>query len=754
MKKILSLLLVIALLCSGMTAMAATTDVNEMVTLLSQLNILNGDGNGNFRLDDNVSRAEFAKVAIASSSYKNSVSSTLKLSPFTDVPYTYWGAGYIKVAAENGICKGFPNATFKPDSQVKYEEAITMMLKVLGYTDADFKDAYPSGQVSLAKSLGLTDGIGKSVGGALTRRDVVRLIYNALDTKIKNTSNKLISIFDCTVVEDVTIIATSNESSTLASDKIATTSGNYSISDSFDKSVVGKKGSLIVENGDTAIAFVASSGEGLKKYVVYSLISDGVVVYNNGNMQQITITDGTVAYNEDNAKSTYGSIKSNLSMGDTIYVAYSASGAIDYISYGDGSLVGPITVSNSSWLSELSGLNGSATIVRNGTKVSEDSVAINDIVYYSKELNMVFDYSSKVTGVYESASPNKDAPTSVVVSDVTYQIEGVTAFSKLSSSGSVNLGDTVTLLLGKDGKIADVVTSDSANSVVYGYLYGTGLKEYKADNQSYTAYYAKVATADGQTQEYRTDKNYDSCVDSIVSVTLEKGLGKVSIISAGSTLSGEFDWSKKKLGTSNLDSSVNILDVTSSQISRTGNYSKVFGQRLNGLNLKKGDVLFATTNSAGNITSLILNDVTGDCYKYGVIMTAKSSTDISASGQYSYDIGGTQKSFSTNGISYGNISSGDPAKFLISVDGTLANIDALTKIDTPINSVTQDSVKVGGTTYLLSDKVVVYYRDYDYDYTILSLSNIINGNKYVLHAYYDKPADEGGRVRVIVATNE
>ena len=407
------------------------------------------------------------------------------------------------------------------------------------------------------------------------------------------------------------------------------------------------------------------------------------------------------------------------------------------------------------WLSQLSGIDSGATIVRNGTKVNQSDVAINDIVYYSKDLQMVFDYSNKVTGVYESAAPNKDAPSSVVISDVTYSIEGVTAFSKLSSSGTVSLGDTITVLLGKDGKIADVVTNaNNANSVIYGYLYGTGLKEYKTDNKSYTAYYAKIVTPDGQTQEFRTDKNCENSVNAIVSVTLDQGVGKVSIINGAANVSGVFDWSKKKLGTTDLDSNVNILDVNGMKSLKVGSYCKVFGQRINGLSLKGEDILLATTNSSGKITSLILNDVTGDSYKYGVIMSATNSTGSMVSGSYTYDIAGTQKSASTNGVSYSKVSSGQPAKFRLTADGSIGNIEALTKLEKPVSAVTQTAATVDGKSYLLSDKVVVYLRDYDYSYTILPLSDIENGTPYVLHAYYDKAIDKGGRVRIIMATIE
>ena len=78
--------------------------------------------------------------------------------------------------------------------------------------------------MGLANSLEITKNVNAEQGEALTRRQVARLIYNTLDTKIKDNQSKLItSVFDSKVIEGVTIIASHNEDSSLGIDKIYTT---------------------------------------------------------------------------------------------------------------------------------------------------------------------------------------------------------------------------------------------------------------------------------------------------------------------------------------------------------------------------------------------------------------------------------------------------------------------------------------------------------------------------------------------------
>ncbi len=62
MKKIISFVLAAAMSLSTLPVLADWNNDEDIMSLLSELNIMVGDDNGNLRLDDNVSRAEFAKL--------------------------------------------------------------------------------------------------------------------------------------------------------------------------------------------------------------------------------------------------------------------------------------------------------------------------------------------------------------------------------------------------------------------------------------------------------------------------------------------------------------------------------------------------------------------------------------------------------------------------------------------------------------------------------------------------------------------
>ena len=100
MKRIISFILAAAasLIAFAVTADAAATKEDGVIALLKGLSIMQGNENGDMELDRPVSRAEFAKIAIAASPSKNTVALGLKISPYKDVPYTEWYAPYVRAA--------------------------------------------------------------------------------------------------------------------------------------------------------------------------------------------------------------------------------------------------------------------------------------------------------------------------------------------------------------------------------------------------------------------------------------------------------------------------------------------------------------------------------------------------------------------------------------------------------------------------------------------------------------------------------
>ena len=185
---------IIALALCALTLLALTVAVSarelaDELEILSVLGIMNGDENGNLNLDKAVTRAEFSKMIITASSYKDNVSKTNISSGFTDVAPAHWAAPYVRLASENKWIYGYGDGSFRPSNEIKLEEAVTVVLRVLGYTANDISGVYPSGQLSLYDSIELDKNISAKQGESLTREDCARLIYNMLTVKTKSGQN-------------------------------------------------------------------------------------------------------------------------------------------------------------------------------------------------------------------------------------------------------------------------------------------------------------------------------------------------------------------------------------------------------------------------------------------------------------------------------------------------------------------------------------------------------------------------------------
>lgn len=820
---------IILLIGSVPTALAAPAE-DGVIQFVSQLGIMTGYEDGSFGLDNYVTRAEFTKIAVASSSYRNSVATNLRISPFFDVSYNHWAAPYIQLAAENGLVTGYVDSTFRPENLVTYEEAVTVLLRILGYTTEDFGSSWPYGQVGMAISLGLTDGVSKYIGDYLTRGDVAYMIYNLMDTKTKDGSDKYIKTFDAEIIEDVILIASIQEDPAVGAGKVVTSSGTYKIGTGFSYDDIGKKGDLVVKNQDEVLYFAPYTQEvesysvtsvmgsdllvdgktlniddnitayyksqqttygnlvdvadenmtlrvyrneygvidytmligssntqvdlsELTQYTVYSVLDGAVIVYDNGEMTQVDILDSTTAYKEEQ-QTTFGALRSSLEMGDKLYIKWDTNGKIKYINVEDGDLIGPTTVKSTNWYDSLGIDPSTASFTRDGVKVEASEIQLYDVVYYVKDMNIVLAYSKKVTGIYEKASPNRDLPTSVTISGTEYTIESVTAFDKLSSNGSYAYGDTITLLLGKNGQIADVVLPSDTSQTLCGYVLATGSKEFtNADGSSYSSNYVQVALPDGNSYEYKTKSTYSSYLNATVSITFKDGYATLSVLKSDGNLSGTVDASARTIGSTAVSSEVQIIDVNAIDKYTTANYVSVFLQRLDGVKIIASEVLYYEKNSKNEISTLILNNVTGDTYQYGVVTSASSSSNgMNVSGSYTYDIDGVSQSVNTNGSMY-NIVSGQPAMFFIS-GNQVASIKPLSQLGT-VQKVTSTTVtSSSGDVYLLSSDVVVYQKTATYQYLKIPLNDILDNEQYKVTAYYDKSQVGGGRIRVLIAESK
>ncbi len=191
MKRIGFVVLVLTFIMVGTFAFGATfTDVKgtkyqEAVDLLTKLKIVNGRTTDTFVPGDAVKRSEMAKMLVVAMGKEADAEKSKGKTKFPDVSEKHWASGYINVATELGLIKGYPDGTFAPEDTVSYVESIAMLLRALNYEDVD-KLAWPDGYVERAKNIKLTNNvtISNSGDGAI-RGNVAILVWNTLKSNVR-----------------------------------------------------------------------------------------------------------------------------------------------------------------------------------------------------------------------------------------------------------------------------------------------------------------------------------------------------------------------------------------------------------------------------------------------------------------------------------------------------------------------------------------------------------------------------------------
>ena len=105
---------------------------NNAVSTLSNAGVIDGYEDGTFKPDGNITRAEFATIAVRffEATYDGG-------DLFSDIA-GHWAQDYINEAANAGIVDGYPDGTFRPQQYITRAEAMTMVNRTIDrHPDAD-----------------------------------------------------------------------------------------------------------------------------------------------------------------------------------------------------------------------------------------------------------------------------------------------------------------------------------------------------------------------------------------------------------------------------------------------------------------------------------------------------------------------------------------------------------------------------------------------------------------------------------------
>ena len=282
-------------------------------------------------------------------------------------------------------------------------------------------------------------------------------------------------------------------------------------------------------------------------------------------------------------------------------------------------------------------------VYRNDEVTNSASLHTYDVYYYNVNARTLWIYTTKAAGRITAVSPSASAPTSVTVAGTEYTIGSSQAASALSSLNGGGVGQVVTLLLGMDDEVVRVLTGSEADQVFYGVVQDSS-RSLIEDNGADVLQNVTVACTDGVTRTVQVDKSLNYPAGWLVEITVDENGESVRSIDEKHT-SGAFNSGSTALGGTALAEDVEILDTTGEGMAGT-----IRPSRLSGVTLASDDVRYYTTNEAGEIDRLILDNVTGDLWTYGVLDDVRNLTDAAAAaidGTSGSDTGSSGSSLST-----------------------------------------------------------------------------------------------------------
>lgn len=181
LRKFLALLLAVMMVATSAVIASAeeATDYTEAAEVLVSTGVLKGYTDGDLHLEDDVQRYQMALfiARMMTGDVNDTLWSNINTTSFTDIGKLSQYVGAISFVTGEGVIKGRSETIFDPYAQITYQEAVTMLVRALGYQNL----SYPYGFIQAANKIGLTSGIeGVEWAEPLTRGEVAQLLYNTI----------------------------------------------------------------------------------------------------------------------------------------------------------------------------------------------------------------------------------------------------------------------------------------------------------------------------------------------------------------------------------------------------------------------------------------------------------------------------------------------------------------------------------------------------------------------------------------------
>ena len=762
---LLSLLLLLPVLpCTG----AAFTDVSGDIALASSvlqgLGIVSGteETGNNFSPDDVLTRAQASAWIVKAMGLSSQVSSYTRKTLFADVSASSWYNGYVNLAYSQGMISGRGNGSFEPDAPVTYGELAAALLRMLNYTSAEIGSVWPLDHTNFCDSLGLSENLSLSPMDPVKRGQGAMLLYRTLKSNVNGTQKPYYeSISGIVSTSKVILLDTAASygggTDLLMSYSLSGTNGiqYYPQTNPQSDVLTGYVGTLLFNGSGSVIGFIPESA----KYLDVVIQSADASSLTAKNKTSYRISSGAVVISGgetcDYAASGY--LKLNEKAGNTVRMFYNDSGTITYLYLAGGTAstsnaVVAETTSAASSLSRALGIeNKSCAITKNGVAADASALAQYDVGYYDAASGTLRVSDYRVSGFITAASPSIAAAETITVSGYTFEVLECAR----DTLKAFNMGNKITLLLTDDCKVAAAYRSSKLSADMLGIL--------SKDGKSVTLTGSGI-TLSASTMDYTEDD-----LGTLVTVSTPNNTTiKCRAVSPSSATT--LDIANSVVGSKKMAPSCvfyewagkgYVYDLEGNQGAASSNLNAIHWTE----KLSSNYISYVHTNSAGQIDVVLLKDVTGSAYDYGMLRIIEDGINLGS---------GSMEAFN-NAATLTN-SSGTSSKHLFSVAGKggfagaafgqsthgygrvvkVQSLSKLTKVSAEDFFQLDGSwyAEVRGNEYPISEQVEIYVRNADSWLSGETGLTTVLADGYDLTLYYDRSPSIGGQVRIIVAASE
>lgn len=622
-KRFISLCLTLALAAAPAGAVfsdISSGSLQQTASVLNSLGIMQGTGNSRFEPGRSLTRAEFCKLAVTAMGIDDA-SPYASYTIFPDVRASHWAARYVNAALrhpefkDNYIIRGYADGTFGPDKPLTYGEVCTMLLRMLGYKESDIGPFWPADYIAQANALGLTRGVSlRDAKTPVTRGDAATMLLNTLGTATYANGTEgepLISKVSSSTVKNCILLETGETDSSLASDEAlffenGTLGTARKTAGPLDRSLIGVYGTLVIgkKGENVAVGVVPDTASRQETYKVTSAAADRIVTetgtFRPDRTTPTYISGTTQTGNSEKGLTPLSEVWSSILPGDTLNAYYNEYGTLTLLAV----LPNTSTVSANTFvygLATSANIPAEYKIVKNGAIIDRSGLKKYDVVTLDAAKKQALVSDTRLSGRYKAGTPTVSYPQKVEMYGNSYSIsDNAAAYFK-----DIKLKDYITLLFDANGSVAAAFPRSTVSADMQGIV--THIDGEKAT----------VTLTNGLTlRDMEIDKleKPTALMGRLVSVSTNGDKAVLVKRSLSGKASGEWSIADARLGTKTVSPRVNVYEevISGAPLSRIA---------LSDIALAKvpsSDIRYTVTDSAGTITNIILGDVTGESWLYGI----------------------------------------------------------------------------------------------------------------------------------------